>query len=82
MVGVKHNLKVVAQYADHFCFDMLRWRTCSAIVLEKSTVVMMFSKLRERKLYHNSLNNENTQHLLVTYYGPFIEINVSDVYII
>lgn len=76
MVGVKQNLIVVAQYADQYCFDMLEQRSSKTIVVEKSTVILMFSKLRDRKLHHSNLNNKSTQYLLLTYYVPFIEINI------
>lgn len=59
MVGVKHNVKVVAPYADYFCFDKLGWRAHNTTGMGKSTVVMMFSKLK-RKSFHSNLNNKST----------------------
>lgn len=55
MVGVKHNLIVVAPYAGRYCLDMLGWRASKTMVVEKRTVIVMFSRLRGRKSHHSNL---------------------------
>lgn len=81
-VGVKHNLIVVAPHAGRYCFDMLGWRASKTMVVEKRTVIVMFSRLRRRESHHSNLNKKKIQYLLIAYYMPVNEISVLHLYFI